>query len=80
MRTYDCPPRAGSLLWSFDTTRALQGDKAIATYQEAEAMLAEDFPVIPLWYGRTIAGHSENIAEVEFTPFESPDLASVRLS
>jgi hypothetical protein len=36
--------------------------------------------VIPLWYGRTIAGYSEEIAEVRFTPFESVDLTSVRLS
>ena len=58
----------------------LQGDEAIAKYQEAEAILAEDFPVIPLWYGRTIAGYSENLAEVRFTPFETVDLTSVRLS
>jgi oligopeptide transport system substrate-binding protein len=43
-------------------------------------MLADDFPVIPLWFGRTIAGYSENIAQVRFTPLESPDLTSVRLS
>ena len=58
----------------------LPGPDAIAKYQEAEAMLADDFPVIPLWYGRTIAGFSENIADVRFTPFETPDLASLRLS
>jgi oligopeptide transport system substrate-binding protein len=58
----------------------LTGSDAIARYQQAEAMLADDFPVIPLWYGRTIAGYSENITEVRFTPFESPDLTSVRLS
>jgi oligopeptide transport system substrate-binding protein len=57
----------------------LQGEEAIAKYQEAEAILAEDFPVIPLWYGRTVAGYSENIAEVRFTPFETPDLTSVRV-
>jgi hypothetical protein len=56
----------------------LQGDEANAKYQEAEAILSEDFPVIPLWYGRTIAGYSENLAEVRFTPFESVDLTSVR--
>jgi oligopeptide transport system substrate-binding protein len=58
----------------------LTGDAGIAKYQEAEAILAEDFPVIPLWYGRTIAGYSENIAEVRFTPFSTVDLTSVRLS
>jgi oligopeptide transport system substrate-binding protein len=58
----------------------LQGDKASAKYQEAEAILAEDFPVIPLWYVRTIAGYSNNIGAVQFTPFGTPDLASVRLS
>jgi oligopeptide transport system substrate-binding protein len=58
----------------------LTGDAAIAKYQEAEAILAQDFPVIPLWYGRTIAGYSENVAEVRFTPFSTVDLTSVRLS
>ena len=33
-------------------------------FQEAEAMLAEDLPSIPLWYGRTIAGYSNNVADV----------------
>ena len=58
----------------------LQGEEAIEKYQEAEAILAEDFPVIPLWYGRTVAGYSENITEVRFTPFSTVDLTSVRLS
>jgi len=58
----------------------LKGDEAIAKYQDAEAILAEDFPVIPLWYVRTIAGYSENIAAVQFTPFGTPDLTSVRLA
>jgi len=58
----------------------LPSNEANVKYQEAEAMLVDDFPVIPLWYGRTVAGYSENIAEVRFTPFETPDLTSVRLS
>lgn len=50
---------------------------ANAKYQEAEAQLAVDFPSIPMWYGKTIAGWSENVENVKITPFGTIDLLSV---
>jgi oligopeptide transport system substrate-binding protein len=54
-----------------------EGDEALATYQQAEALLAKDMQVIPLWYGKLIAGHSENIESIKYTPFGTTDLASL---
>ena len=52
-------------------------DEANALYQEAEAMLAEDMPVIPLWYTNTVAGYSTNVDNVKINPFGTTDLLSI---
>jgi oligopeptide transport system substrate-binding protein len=56
-----------------------QDDEALALYQEAERQLAEEMPVIPLWYGKTIAGYSTRVAQdsVKITPFGTLDLLSI---
>lgn len=50
-----------------------------ATYAEAEKMLKDDMPSIPLWYGKQIGGYSENVKSAKFTVFGTYDLASVEL-
>jgi oligopeptide transport system substrate-binding protein len=55
------------------------GDESLATYQQAEALLAEDMQVIPLWYGALTAGHSENVEQIRYTPFGTPDLTSIKV-
>jgi oligopeptide transport system substrate-binding protein len=52
-------------------------DEAIALYQEAEALLADDLPSIPMWYGQTIAGYSNNVENVKITPFQTLDILSI---
>lgn len=54
-----------------------QAEESYATYQEAEALLAVDMAVIPVWYGKTIAGFSNKVANVRYTPFGTVDLAAV---
>jgi oligopeptide transport system substrate-binding protein len=54
-------------------------EEAIASYQQAEAILAEEMPVIPLWYGALTAGWSENINAPQFTPFGRVDTTSITL-
>ena len=49
------------------------------TYAEAEQMLANDMPSIPLWYGKAIGGYSKNIESAKFTVFGTYDLAAVKL-
>ena len=53
--------------------------EANAKYQEAEALLATDMPVIPMWYGKTTMGWSEKVADVKITAFGTIDLASITL-
>jgi oligopeptide transport system substrate-binding protein len=52
-------------------------DAANAKYQEAEALLKNDMPVIPMWYGKVIAGWDEKVSNVKITPFGTVDLTSV---
>lgn len=52
-------------------------DDANAKYQEAEALLKADLPVLPMWYGKVIAGWSEKVSNVKITPFGTVDLTSV---
>ncbi|GAA1236244.1 ABC transporter substrate-binding protein [Janibacter melonis] len=66
----------------FDTLlkEAAAGEDAEAAntkYQEAEAELANGFPVIPLWYGQAIAGWSDKVDNVKLTPFGTIDVATV---
>ena len=53
------------------------GDEAIDLYQQAERLLAEDMPVIPLWYSMTVAGYSTRVDNVNITPFGTVDLLNI---
>lgn len=48
-----------------------------AKYQEAEALLAEEMPAIPLWYGKAVMGWSDKVTGVKITAFGTIDLTSV---
>jgi oligopeptide transport system substrate-binding protein len=52
---------------------------ANAKYQEAEALLANDFPALPLWYGTATFGWSEKVTGVKITAFGTVDFSSVAL-
>ncbi|HEU0042226.1 MAG TPA: ABC transporter substrate-binding protein, partial [Jiangellaceae bacterium] len=54
-----------------------QGEDAIATYNEAEALLAADMPAIPMWYNAIVAGYSPNVENVHITPFGTIDMINV---
>jgi len=53
-------------------------DEANTLYQEAEAMLATDMAVAPLWYQATPVGWSDNVTDVKVTPFSTLDLSSIK--
>ena len=53
-------------------------DEANTLYQEAEAMLAVDMAVAPLWYSATPVGWSENVTDVKVTPFSTLDLSTIK--
>jgi oligopeptide transport system substrate-binding protein len=54
-----------------------QGEAAIATYNEAELMLAQDMPAIPMWYNAIVAGYSTDVENVHITPFQTIDMLNV---
>jgi len=61
------------------TAAGQSSEEAIASYQQAQAILAQEMPVIPLWFGALTAGWSENINAPQFTPFGRVDLSSITL-
>jgi oligopeptide transport system substrate-binding protein len=48
-------------------------------YQQAEALLAEDFPTAPLWYGKTIVGYSEKVTDVKINAFGVLDFTAIKV-
>ncbi|MGB9376409.1 MAG: ABC transporter substrate-binding protein [Mycobacteriales bacterium] len=57
---------------------AAKGGDANKDYQDAEKILAEDMPVIPLWFSKLQAGWSKNLSSVQFTAFGTPALETIR--
>ena len=54
-----------------------QGEEATSLYQQAEALLPEDMPAVPLWFGEAQAGWSKNVNNVQLTPFGTLDYSSI---
>jgi oligopeptide transport system substrate-binding protein len=54
-------------------------DEANAKYQEAEAVLAKDFPTIPFYYYTAAIGWSDKMAPVQIDAFGDPDYANAAL-
>ena len=54
---------------------ATNADEANALYQQAEALLAEDFPSAPLWYPKTTAVWSDKVTDVKVNAFGVLDFA-----
>jgi oligopeptide transport system substrate-binding protein len=52
-------------------------DEAIEFYQQAEDILLEDMPIMPIMFGRIQAVHSENVSNVVVNAFATVDLALV---
>ncbi|MDT0342495.1 peptide ABC transporter substrate-binding protein [Streptomyces litchfieldiae] len=55
-------------------------EDAIGTFQEAERILAEDLPAIPLWYQNGTAGYSERLEDVRLNPFSVPVFTDITVS
>jgi oligopeptide transport system substrate-binding protein len=53
--------------------------QANAKYQQAEALLANDMPAIPMWYYTTQFGWSTKVTGVTITPFGTIDYSALRL-
>jgi oligopeptide transport system substrate-binding protein len=70
-------PEFDSLL----TQAAAAPDSAAANalYQQAEALLATDFPTAPLWYNKTTAVWSDKVTDVQVNAFGVLDFAAIKV-
>ena len=73
---YDSPAFEALLV---KAAAAPAGAESNALYQEAEKVLAADFPTAPLFVGAATVGWSDRMAPVKITAFGTPDLASAGL-
>ncbi|MDI3423523.1 peptide ABC transporter substrate-binding protein [Streptomyces luteolus] len=53
---------------------------AVAKFQEAEKILAEQMPAIPLWYQNGSAGYSDLISDVQLNQFSVPVYDQIKVS
>lgn len=60
--------------------KAGSNDEAVKLYQDAEDILLEDMPIMPMFFGLLQAVHSENVSNVKFDAFGRCDLASVTVN
>ncbi|MGH3939222.1 MAG: peptide ABC transporter substrate-binding protein [Pseudonocardiaceae bacterium] len=58
---------------------ATSQDEANSLYQEAERMVIQDMPVIPMYYYVNPSGWSDRLRNVQVTPFLDLDLESVEI-
>jgi oligopeptide transport system substrate-binding protein len=54
-------------------------EEANGLYQQAEALLAEDFPTAPLWYNKTTAVWSDRVTDVKVNAFGVLDFAGIKV-
>ncbi|WP_455358651.1 peptide ABC transporter substrate-binding protein [Streptomyces sp. SYSU K21746] len=54
--------------------------KAVATFQDAERVLAEDMAAIPLWYQNGSAGYADTLSNVTLDQFSVPVYNEIKVS
>ena len=62
-----------------EAAAATDPDEANKLYQEAEAILVEDFPIMPMWSYSTTFGWSDRVTDVKLTPFGTLDVSSIKV-
>ncbi|GGK92239.1 peptide ABC transporter substrate-binding protein [Mangrovihabitans endophyticus] len=55
-------------------------EEAIKKWQQAEDILAQDMPVIPLRFGQNVFGHSERVKNVNVDLFQKLDLYKIEMA
>jgi oligopeptide transport system substrate-binding protein len=54
-------------------------EQANGLYQQAEALLARDFPTAPLWYNKTTAAWSDRVTDVQVNAFGVLDFSAIKV-
>lgn len=52
---------------------------AVAKWQAAEDVLAQDMPIIPLFFGQNVYGHSKRVTNVAIDPAQRLDLFKIQI-
>ncbi len=60
--------------------QAENDEEAIELYQQAEDVLLEDMPILPMFFGRVQAVHSENVDNVVVDAFGTINLAGITVT
>lgn len=56
---------------------AKDSKEALKKYQEAQKVLVEDAPVVPLWYSNLTGGYGETVSDVSFDVFGVPEFHQI---
>ena len=62
-----------------EAAAAKTADEANALYQQAEALLATDFPTAPLWYPKSTGVWSERVTDVKINAFGVLDFVAIKV-
>ena len=60
--------------------QAADVDAGIDLYNQAEDLILQDMPVIPMWFGKVQAAHSEKVSNVVIDAFTSINTANVTVN
>jgi ABC-type oligopeptide transport system substrate-binding subunit len=55
-------------------------EEGLDLYNQAEDLILEDMPNIPMWFGRTLGAYNENVSNVAVDKFGNLDFVAVSLS
>ncbi len=73
--TFYANPEVGELITEGNEAEDIEA--GIEKYHEAEDIILEDMPVIPMWFSKGFAGHSERVSDVVLNAFDNIDLTQV---
>jgi oligopeptide transport system substrate-binding protein len=62
-----------------EAAAALSADEANGLYQQAEVLLATDFPTAPLWYPKSTGVWSEKVTDVKINAFGVLDFVAIKV-
>ncbi|MEE1927744.1 ABC transporter substrate-binding protein [Streptomyces sp. TRM 70351] len=64
-----------------DEANAAQDEStAVERFKDAERLLAEDLPAVPLWYQNGSAGYSDRVEGVRLNPFSVPVYTDIKVN
>lgn len=69
-------PAADKLM---DKANSSQESAAVPTFQQAEKLILEQLPAIPLWYQNGNAGYSDHVSNVKLNPFSVPVFTDIKV-